>query len=162
MTLRMTGLPKTALVIALVAVGFTGIAQARGHGPAPVSFEELDTDNNGEVTKAELEARGAVRFAKIDTDGDGFLSAAELEAAGREKAAKRSARMIKHLDADGDGKLSAEEMSDRGKKHYGKDRSAKMIERFDTDKNGGLSKAEFDAAHEKMKNHKGKKKKSGE
>lgn len=70
MTLRMTALPKVALTIALVAVGFTGVAQARGHGPAPIAFADLDVDGDGQVTVAELEAQGAVRFAKMDTDSE--------------------------------------------------------------------------------------------
>ena len=68
MTLRMTALPKVALKIALVAVGFTGVAQARGHGPASISFADLDVDVDGQVTAAEMEAQGAVRFAKMDTE----------------------------------------------------------------------------------------------
>lgn len=162
MTLRMKNIPTTVLVVALAAVGITGAAQAKGHGPAPASFAELDTNNDGQVTKAELEARGAVRFAKVDLNSDGFLTADEIEAAGKEKAAKRAARMIKHLDADEDGKLSAEEMSKRGKGRGGKDRGAKMFERFDADKNGSLSEEEFAAANEKMRKHKGKKKKHSE
>ena len=162
MTHVMKNLPMTVLVVAMASVAVTGVAHAKGYGPAPVSFAELDKDNDGQVTKAELEAQGAVRFAKVDTDSDGFLSVAEIEAAGQEKAAERAVRMIKHLDADEDGKLSEEEMSNRGKGRGGKDRGAKMIDRFDTDKSGGLSEEEFAAAHEKMSKRKGKKKKSGE
>jgi Ca2+-binding EF-hand superfamily protein len=162
MTHVMKNLPMTALVVAMAAVAVTGIAHAKGHGPSPVSFAELDTDNDGQVTKTELDAQGAVRFAKVDTDSDGFLSVAEIEAAGQEKAAERAVRMMKHLDADEDGKLSEEEMSNRGKGRGGKDRGAKMIERFDTDENGSLSEEEFAAAQEKMSKRKGKKKKSGE
>ena len=133
MTLRMTALPKVALTIALVAVGFTGVAQARGHGPAPIAFADLDVDGDGQITAAEIEAQGAVRFAKIDTDSDGLVSAEELAASGQEKAEKRAARMIEKLDADKDGKLSAEELEARGKGRGGKDRSAKMLKHFDTD-----------------------------
>lgn len=162
MTLRMNNFPMMALIIAMAAAGVTGVAQAKGYGPAPVSFAELDTNSDGQVTQTELKARGAVHFAKADTNSDGFLTVNEIEAAGKDKAAKRAARMIKHLDSDEDGKLSAEEMNKRGKGRGGKDRGAKMLERFDTDKNGSLSGEEFAAASEKMGKRKGKKTKHNE
>ena len=162
MALRMNNFPMTALIIAMAAAGVTGVEQAKGYGPAPVSFAELDTNSDCQVTQTELEARGAVHFAKADTNSDGFLTVDEIEATWRDKAAKRAARMIKHLDSDEDGKLSAEEMNKRGKGRGGKDRGAKMLERFDTDKNGSLSEEEFAAAREKMGKRKGKKTKHSE
>ena len=162
MTRIMKSLPMTGLVVAIAAVGFAGIAHAKGGGPAHVSFAELDTNSDGQVSKAELEALGAVRFAAVDTDSDGFLTASEIEAAGKARAAKRAAGMIKKLDTNEDGKLSAEEMENRGKGRGGKDRSAKMLKHFDADKNGSLSEDEFTAAREKMRKRMGNKKKHSE
>jgi Ca2+-binding EF-hand superfamily protein len=171
----------TAIIVSVAALGMSSIVHAKGDRPAPVSFAELDTNNDAQLDAAELKARGAVRFAKLDVNSDGFLSVEELTAAGKERASERAERMLKHLDANEDGKLSAEEMNKRGKGHGKKgghkkdgdkagehkeghkDRVAKLIERFDTDGNGTLSEEEFAAASEKMSKHKGsKKKKQGE
>ena len=140
----------TLVAAALTGLAIGGAAYAKGdkpHGPK-VTFEQLDTNQDGQVTEAEMQAHGAARFAQADTDGDGFLTESEIEAAGQERAKKKSARMIKHLDADKDGKLSVEEMGKRGGKG---DRFAKL----DTDNSGGLSKEEFDAAHKKMRKNRG-------
>ena len=40
-------------------------------------FDEMDTDGNGVVTPAEMEAHA---FARIDVDGDGRITAEEAEA----------------------------------------------------------------------------------
>lgn len=141
--------PMIRIMAAVAALSIAGAAYARG--PAPVSFSDVDTNGDGQVTQTELQALGAKRFEKIDADSDGFVTQAEIENAGKEKAAKRAERMIKHLDSDEDGKLSAEEMMKRGGK-----RGAKMFERADTDKNGSLSEEEYASAAKKMgkKRHK--------
>lgn len=143
----------TILAIALGAVALVGTAEAKSadHRGAHMSFEELDTDNDGQVTQAEMEAQGAARFAKVDADGDGFLSAAELDIAAQERAKKRAAHMIERMDTDGDGQLSLEEMG-KGRDGISK-RGAKMFERMDADNSGGLSKEEFEAAKAKMRKH---------
>lgn len=123
-----------------------------GKGQRP-SFEQLDTNGDGQLTQAEMENARAARFAKADTNGDGALSADELSAAGHEKAKERSAKMMEKFDANGDGVLSPDEMP--------KPRNAgKMFDRMDADGSGGVSKEEFDAASAKMKEqgHKGHKK----
>ncbi|EAQ47466.1 EF hand domain protein [Roseobacter sp. MED193] len=118
---------------------------------AKMSFEELDADGNGEVTKAEMEAHKAARFSASDGNGDGKLSAEELVAQAQKHAAKRVEKMISHLDSDGDGMLSAEEMANRGGRH------GDMFKRIDQDGNGSISKEEFEQARE----HRGGKRRSG-
>ncbi|MEP2717672.1 EF-hand domain-containing protein [Pseudophaeobacter sp.] len=110
------------------------------HGPK-MQFEELDTDGNGEISKAEMEAHKAARFSATDTDGDGMISADEMLAKMQERAAKRVEKMINRMDKDGDGMLSAEEMANRG-------RHGDMFGRMDSDGNGAISKEEFDQARE--------------
>ncbi len=147
----------TQFIAVIVAVaGLTGASAALAkpgmgaHGPK-VTFEELDADGNGEVTKAEIDSHRAARFAATDTDGDGKLSAAEIEAEGAKRAAERAARMIKRHDSDGDGALSQDELPkprERGD----------MFARMDSDGSGAISKEEFDDARAKMrgKHHKGR------
>ena len=55
--------------------------------------------------------------------------------------------MIERRDSNGDGVLSPDEMAPR------KDRSAKMFERADTDGDGKISKTEFEAARDKIREH---------
>lgn len=110
-------------------------------GKAPrVTFEQLDTDADGKITAAELQARAAARFAEADTNGDGMLSAEELQASADERRAERRAerteRMIERLDENDDGQLSLEELPER----RGQDR---MFERLDTDGDGAVSEEEF-------------------
>lgn len=118
---------------------------------AKMSFETLDADGNGEVTKAEMEAHKAARFSASDSNSDGKLSAEELVAQAQKHAAKRVEKMISHLDSDGDGMLSAEEMANRGGRH------GDMFKRIDQDGNGSISKDEFEQARE----HRGGKRRSG-
>jgi Ca2+-binding EF-hand superfamily protein len=112
-----------------------------GMGPK-VQFEELDTDGNGEITKAEMEAHKASRFATADSNGDGKLSAEEMAAQARKRATKRVGKMISRLDKDGDGMLSQEEMANRGGRH------GDMFVRVDSDGNGAISKEEFEQARQ--------------
>lgn len=139
------------LCVAVAATAVSGVsAFARGQGP---DFATLDTDGNGELTLAEMQAHGAARFEDADTNGDGLLSKAELEARGSERAQQRAARMIKRLDANEDGQLSMEELTER------RDPS-RMFGRIDSDDSGTITQAEFDAARDKMRNRGGKHKRS--
>ncbi|QFT80159.1 EF hand [Roseovarius sp. THAF27] len=117
-------------------------ASGEGKGPRH-SFEDLDTNGDGQITKGEMQARMKERFDEADTDGDGVMSLEEMQARGQERAAKRAAKMIERLDSDGDGGVSFEEAQAR--------RGGKMFDRADTDGDGAISQAEFDAAREKMR-----------
>ena len=111
---------KSALTIGgvlVLALGLGGAALA--HGPegkgmrgdrGAAMFQQFDTDGDGAITKAEIDAAAAARFAEADADKDGKLSAEEL-------AARGPAQMFDRLDADKDGTLTAEELADaRGKR----------------------------------------------
>ncbi|MFC3615758.1 EF-hand domain-containing protein [Lutimaribacter marinistellae] len=133
------------IVLAAMAVTASG-ALAMGPGRQMMSFEELDTDGNGEITRAEMEGHRAARFQEADTDGDGKLSLDEMQAQARQRADVRAQRMMEHLDADKDGFLNPAEMP----KH---ERAGKMFDRADRDGSGGISKAEFEEAQARMKDH---------
>lgn len=113
-------------------------------------FTQLDADQDGQVSRAEMMAAAQARFAKQDSDGDGALSRAEMRAAaeGRagKKAEKRFEKMLKRADADGDGKLSFAEMSQkRGERHFA---------RMDNNGDGAISRDEFAS---KARHHHGQK-----
>lgn len=143
--LRLTAL-GAAITLGVIAANGPGSALAQGgghlgaqhgqHGRGP-DFGALDSDGDGWITRAELDAMRAARFAEADSDGDGKLSAAELEARG----AQRAARMMKRLDANGDALLAPEEIA-QARRGGGPDR---MFARADSDGDGSLSQAEFEA-----------------
>ena len=113
-----------------------------------MSFEALDTDGNGEITREEMQARKQSRFDDVDSNKDGKLTADELEAHAQKRTVDRVAKMIEHHDEDGDGALSMDEMPQMG-------RGEKMFDRVDEDGNGTISEAEFDSVRERMmKRHK--------
>ena len=150
---------KTAYILAGVlalTMGVTGLtAQAEGRGPdrERASFSELDANGDGEVTLAEMQARGEARFAAADTDGNGTLSVEELIAAraddGNERLERRINRFIERADDNGDGVLDIEEMGP------GEERVADRFERLDTDGSGGLSEEELAAARDMRHGHRG-------
>lgn len=139
------GIAISALALT-AAAAFAEKMQGKGHHGPRASFEQLDTDADGQLTQAELESHRAARFDEMDTNGDGKLSAEEIQVKANEKARDRSARMMERFDADGDGALSRDEMP--------KPRNAgRMFDRIDADGSGGISKEEFETARSKMKEH---------
>lgn len=93
--------------------GAVTMEEMKAHAEA--RFDEADGDNDGFVSPQEMTAartgkRAERMLERFDTDGNGQLSAAELEAAADARSERRVERMLKRLDADGDGKLSKAEM----------------------------------------------------
>jgi len=141
-----------AVIVATSGLLGAGAALAKpGHGGfgPKMSFEELDTDRDGQVTQAELEAHKAARFAETDSNGDGKLSLEEMQAKMHEHAQRRMSRMIERFDQDGDGALSQSELPQKG-------RHGDMFKRMDRDGSGGISQEEFEEArsrHGKWRKH---------
>lgn len=140
----------TALSIALAA---TSPSLAMGGGMAgglmdPDNFDLIDTDKDGKLSKAEIEAHRAAQFAEADANKDGKLSVEELTAMHAKQAAARAGkgaeRMLEHLDDDEDGMLSLAELS-------ASKRGKRMFSRIDSDEDGLLSKAELEEARDHMK-----------
>ncbi|MFT6451886.1 MAG: Ca2+-binding EF-hand superfamily protein [Halocynthiibacter sp.] len=130
--------------------GRMGGARGMG-GEIALNFDAIDTDGNGALSTAEMEAFKKGRFDAADTNGDGALSSEEMtaqhEARQAERAAQRQAKMIEEHDKDGNGTLSFDEM--------GSDRSAKMFEHLDADDNGEISKEELEKAKERFAGRRG-------
>lgn len=141
----MTNTNKYAVVLAaLMAMGVSGsaLAEGRGAGPMP-TFEELDLDKDGLVTKEEMTAHRAAELKAADTNADGKLSAEELTAAHvakmQARVAEMTANMITKLDTDKDGLVSAEEFAVAPGLE-------KMFDHVDENGDGSISKEEADEA----------------
>ncbi|OBY28376.1 EF-hand domain-containing protein [Leisingera sp. JC1] len=130
-----------ALIVAAAGMtaGSAVLAKGFGHHGPKMSFEEIDADGNGEVSKAEIEAMKEARFAKADADGDGKLTLDEMQAHAQARANERAAHMLERFDKDGDGALSKDELPQPR-------RAGKMFDRMDADGSGGISKEEFEDA----------------
>jgi len=88
--------------------------RGRRRGPGPAAMRErLDTDHDGSISLAELQAVRpnvtADQFGKFDGDGNGLLSPEELGAARGELVARIRER-IEDIDTDGDGAWSFAEL----------------------------------------------------
>ena len=59
----------------------------KGHHKAKM-FEKMDTDGDGQISKAEHMAGAEERFAKMDTNGDGFVTKEEVETKMKDMRAK--------------------------------------------------------------------------
>lgn len=136
----------TAGAISLGVAATDAQAKRGPEGGPRASFETLDTDSNGQITQAELDAHRAAQFAERDTNGDGKLTADEMAMEGKDRQAKRIEKMIERLDANDDGGVSLEEMAEFKPRRGGE----KGMMRFDTNEDGMISKAEFDEASAKM------------
>jgi Ca2+-binding EF-hand superfamily protein len=150
--------PQKALIsaLALAAFGTAGLTAAHAQTetqPAPPAFDfaAMDSDGDGNITKAEAQAFATAQMTAIDTDNDGTLSAAELAAHHVARAAQslqmradaRAAQMIKRLDTDGNGVLSLAEAQ-------AAPQQGKMFDRMDADSDGVISAAVAEAATAKM------------
>ena len=140
------------LLAGLVAAGAVlgaGAVQAERSGAMPhdgASFETMDGDGDGEISRDEMQAHMQARFTGADTDGDGVLSRDELIAQGQKRLEAGVGRMLERFDADGDGALSAEEMPKPDE-----DRAARMFDMIDSDDSGGISQEEFAEMRDRMK-----------
>ncbi len=125
----------TALTPAMAAPGFGG----KSGKQMSRFFETYDTNNNGVVTTADIEAKRKADFTKANTSGDGMITLEEWKVFAAERAAERgndrTVRMFQRFDTNGDGQITrddflaqAERMTarmDKMKQRRG-DRMAKM------------------------------------
>lgn len=99
-----------ALTVATLLTGTAALAQPPAGGPPPPGrgerfFDEMDTNKDGVVTRAEVNAVLEKRFAALDTNKDGKISDTERQA---ERDAHRAERFAA-LDTDKNGQLSQQE-----------------------------------------------------
>ena len=83
-----------------------------GHGPEAL-LDKFDTNKDGKISKAEIDAAQADQLKKYDKDGDGTLSLAEYQALFTDQAREPMVRSFQGFDRDGDGKVTADELNGR-------------------------------------------------
>lgn len=132
-----------AILISAVAVTGTSVLAAGPKDREPVSFQELDANGDGQLTKEEMEAHRTKQFTEADTNGDGKLSVEEMQAAAQKKTNERLTKMFERQDANKDGFLSDDELPKPS-------RAGKMFDRIDADNSGTISEQEYADAKERM------------
>ncbi|HSV28677.1 MAG TPA: EF-hand domain-containing protein [Candidatus Omnitrophota bacterium] len=103
-----------------------------GGGRMPM-MQQLDTDNDGSVSREEFMAGHQMRqqgYTAADTDKDGAISREEFMQAGQQRREER----FRELDRDNDGRLTQAEMSDR---------ASAMFRAMDANQDGKLSQDEI-------------------
>jgi class 3 adenylate cyclase/Ca2+-binding EF-hand superfamily protein len=80
-------------------------------------FQKLDTNKDGKVTLAELQAWREAQFDALDTNHDGFLSREEVSQ-GRTRFAWKIGRSFDLIDTNQDQKLSREEFLAAGRRRF--------------------------------------------
>ncbi len=168
---------KTLLTLAVLTAFSAGsvAAFAQADAPAKPARATLDANQDGFVDRSEAAAmpRLAERFDQLDVDQDGRLSSAELPARGGKhgnRGGGGAAGMMARLDTDKDGRISRAETAtaprfaarfdqmDVNKDGYvdradrqqrAEQRADAWFKQADTDNNGQLSRAEYDAAQAK-------------
>ncbi len=154
---KLTLAAASALTLALAV---PMIAQAGGHKGGK-HFEQMDTNGDGTITRAEVELQAIESFGKSDTNADGFLTQEELKAAHEahraemkakkaereDKMAEKSAERFAAADTDSDGRWNQAEYVAHRLEPFAK---------VDTDGDGNITAAEQEAAKAKMKEKRGK------
>jgi Ca2+-binding EF-hand superfamily protein len=117
---------------------------------------KLDTDGDGEISKAEAEESGKEKliekFDEIDSNSDGKLSKEELKEFGGKMREKRGGRgIMKHLDKDNDGKISREEAESTERKKL-----STNFNLIDANNDDVLTEEELKEFHHKVRKEKKK------
>jgi len=131
---------KTLFISTLAASTVAAVAFAGPHRGK--MFEQLDTNKDGQVTKAEMQTAAEKHITAADKNGDRAASPDELRArAQAERQAHRANRFSKK-DQNGDGALTKDELPQM---------PPQAFQRLDSDGNGAITQAEFKAV--KGKHH---------
>jgi Ca2+-binding EF-hand superfamily protein len=158
---------KTAICLG-VAAALTLASAAMAEGPdRPGRGERADANGDGRVTLEESQIALKARMMRLDTDRDGRVTQAEMEAVRAQHAERRGMRergagRFAELDADHNGQLSQGEF-DAGREQFAERRRegrqghrsgmarhrgepAEHFARLDANHDGAVSPAELDQA----------------
>ena len=133
----------------MVAISIGNTAIAKSHGSIKFlgtpSFEKLDINNDGKLSKKEIETQRDLMVQSMDLNGDKMVSTQELMQQHTKRASLFAKRVIKKLDANGDGILSYKEL-----KKSQQWKLSRMFYRLDKNNDGFISKEEARTAKKNM------------
>jgi hypothetical protein len=121
----------------------TALAFAAGHAFAQsqdpmqqllASFDRIDANGDGAISRAEYRAVQAARWPQIDRNGDGYLTEDDFPRIAAQRARTQLAQ-VAYLDTDGDGRISRNEFLD-GPAH--------VFRRADRNGDGVLTRSELE------------------
>ena len=134
-------------LLALLSIGNTAIAKNLNKMKIlnPPTFENLDINNDGKISKKEIEKQRDFMVQSMDLNGDKMVSTQELIKRHAKRADFFAKRMIKKLDSNGDGSLSFSEF-----KKSQQWKLERMFYRLDKNNDGFISKEEAQTARKNM------------
>ena len=134
-------------LLALLSTGNTTIAKNFNSMKIlnPPTFEHLDINNDGKLSKKEIEKQRDFMVQSMDLNGDKMVSTQELIKRHAKRADFFAKRMIKKLDSNGDGSLSFSEL-----KKSQQWKLERMFYRLDKNNDGFISKEEAQTARKNM------------
>jgi len=134
-------------LLALLSIGNTAIAKNFNSMKIlnPPIFENLDINNDGKISKKEIEKQRDFMVQSMDLNGDKMVSTQELIKRHAKRADFFAKRMIKKLDSNGDGSLSFSEL-----KKSQQWKLERMFYRLDKNNDGFISKEESQTARKNM------------
>jgi hypothetical protein len=150
--------------LAAVVAGSAAFAQAAPAPGQPARARAVQTE-----ARTDVPAHVGKMFARLDTNHDGFITKAELDAVDAQRAQKAAQRaqrfdpdkIFARMDANHDGKITAAEEqaahNARAQAKGGQPAKAQatalsgLFARADTNKDGAVTRAEFDATGAQLK-----------
>lgn len=133
---------SAVVVVGVAALAGPGLAQRAQRGAmgmmggmmgglgAEQLVREVDTDRDGRITQAELDAAVNARFARFDADQNGRLSLDEFTALWADLTRPVAVRAFQFLDPNGDASVTKAEVDER----FGG-----LVQRLDRNGDGALS-----------------------
>ena len=112
----------------------------------PPTFENLDVNNDGKLSKKEIEKQRDFMVESMDLNGDKMVSAQELINRHAKRADFFAKQILKKLDSNGDGSLSFTEL-----KSSQQWKLERMFYRLDENNDGFISKEEAQTAKKMLK-----------
>ena len=127
-----------ALVTGLAFGSTAAFAEGMHRGHGDFLWNKLDTNQDGKITREEMNADVSTLFASVDANKDGKVTqdeASQFFAAKREEIKAKHAARLQAADTNKDGKWSKEELSDMPERRFAK---------LDIDSDGAVTQAELD------------------
>lgn len=134
---------RTAIFALLAGTVMAGATFAQDAPANPIL--RLDQNDDGQISREEMQAMGQNPMARADANGDGTVSRDEVVSAAveraTERATERAGAMFDRFDEDNNGEIAVENLPQPRGAHG--DRAEQLFDRFDADGDGTLSAEEI-------------------